>query len=89
MKCPTCNKRYDFLDGNKEKGITSLCGKHHYQIKGKKKDLKELKKKLKDVEDYGYCLRYENMTIFKDGRVLIKTDSEKKAKTLYSKIIGD
>ncbi len=42
------------------------------------------------VTDFGYCINLDNkMTIFNDGRALIKAKDEKEAKSLYSRFVGN
>ena len=70
-----------------------------------KKQFNELKGKLKKigkvgnerargefshVTDFGYCINFENkLTIFNDGRALVKAKDEKEAKSLYSRLVGN
>ena len=82
--CEVCNGRYEYLEG-KKKNIVKFCGSGMYQIKGKFK-FNEVKRIL-NVKGKDF-LRYKNMIIFKD-RALIKTKSEREAKIIYSKIIGN
>lgn len=82
--CEVCNGEYEYLEG-KKKNIVKFCGSGMYQIKGKFK-FNEIKRILK-VKGEGF-LRYKNLIIFKD-RVLVKTKSEKEARIIYSKIIGN
>ena len=45
---------------------------------------------LSHVTDFGYCINFNNtLTIFSDGRALVKAKDEKEAKTLYSKFVGN
>lgn len=42
------------------------------------------------VTDFGYCINFENkITIFQDGRALIKAKDEKEARSLYSRFVGN
>jgi len=73
-----------------------LCGDNIYQIKTKNMDKKQfckLKNKLKrigKVIDFDYCINFNNkMTIFQDGRTLVKAKDEKEARSLYSKFVGN
>ncbi|MFH1917169.1 MAG: HesA/MoeB/ThiF family protein [Nanoarchaeota archaeon] len=89
--CNTCKrKEFPALTQKKQQKTVKLCGSSCYQISGKLIDLKKIKQKLEKigkVDDLTHCIRYKNMTIFSDGRVLIKTESLEEAKALYQKII--
>ena len=95
--CICCAKNnFEYLIGKKSSRIVKLCGDNVYQIKTKSMDEKQfnkLKLKLKNigrVVDFGYCINFENkLTIFNDGRALIKAKDEKEAKSLYSKYVGN
>lgn len=95
--CNCCAKRnFEYLSGKKSSIIIKLCGDNAYQIKSKsigKKQFNELKNKLKKigrVADFGHCLNFDNkITIFNDGRALIKAKDEKEAKSIYSKFVGN
>ena len=53
-------------------------------------NLKNKLKKIGKVIDFGYCINFDNkMTIFNDGRTLIKAKDEKEAKSLYSRFVGN
>ncbi|RME55217.1 NAD(P)H-binding protein [Candidatus Woesearchaeota archaeon] len=88
-QCPVCNGVYEYLDGKKE-SLVRLCGSGNYQFKGKVAyySLKNNLSKIGKVKDLGYCFHFKELTVFKD-RVLIKSDSEAKARSLYSKYIGN
>ena len=73
-----------------------LCGDNIYQIKTNqfnKKQFNNIKNKLKKIGkviDFAYCINFDNkITIFSDGRALIKAKDEKEAKSLYSKFVGN
>ncbi len=95
--CVCCIKNnFEYLTGKKSSRIVKLCGDNIYQIKSKTIDKKQfniLKNKLKKIGkviDFGYSINFENiLTIFSDGRALIKAKGEKEAKTLYSKFVGN
>ena len=89
--CPTCNKEYIYLNSINPQGILKFCSTGNYQIQFKKINLKKLKlnlEKIETVEDLGSCIKFKNMLIF-ENRALIKTKSEKEAKTLISKYVGN
>lgn len=94
--CPVCIGVYDYLGGKKGSKAVKLCGTCSYQVKGKKVDLQLLKQSLEksadaadsDVKDFGYCLSFGGITIFSDGRALVKAVDEKQARAKYARIIG-
>ncbi len=89
-KCLACKGEYKYLTAEtkeiKQYGINS------YQIKGHKLDLKQTAEKLEKISSVilnEYCLIFKELTILKDGRVIIKAKTEQEAKNLYSKYLGD
>ncbi len=91
-KCSSCNKQFSYLNGEKSQDIIKFCGSNSFQLTTPKLNLQEVAEKLKKIDNVilnDYCLIFKELTIFEDGRVLIKADSEKKAKLLYSKYIGN
>ena len=95
--CACCAKNnFEYLSGKKFSSVVKLCGDNIYQIKTKNMDKKQfckLKNKLKrigKVIDFDYCINFNNkMTIFQDGRTLVKAKDEKEARSLYSKFVGN
>ncbi|MBI2137777.1 ThiF family adenylyltransferase [Candidatus Woesearchaeota archaeon] len=85
--CPACNGNYEYLTGKKGSKITKLCGTGTYQIKGKPVNLNELAARLK-AKSSEYCIYTPEITIFKDGRAIIKAETPEKAKAIYSRITG-
>jgi len=88
--CNACNNRFLFLT-NTTKDIMKFCGTGNYQIPIPKQNLNQLKEeKLKhvNVQDHKDFLQLKHMLIFSD-RVLIKAKSEKEARSLVSKYIGN
>ena len=95
--CVCCVKNnYEHLNGKKSSRTIKMCGNNIFQIKAKhigKNEFNELKnnlKKIGKVVDFGYCINFDSkITIFSDGRALIKSKDEKEAKSLYSKFVGN
>ena len=95
--CICCVKHdFEYLNGKKYSKTIKLCGDNIFQIKTKffdKKNFAELKNKLKSIGkivDFAYCFNFNGkITIFQDGRALIKAKDEKEAKSLYSKFVGN
>ena len=95
-KCVCCVKNnFEYFNGKKSSRIVKLCGDNIYQIKTKtinKAQFNNLKNKLKKIGkviDFGYCIKFDKLTILNDGRALIKAKDEKEAKSLYSKFVGN
>ncbi len=89
--CLACNKEYIYLNSINPQGILKFCSTGNYQIQFKKTNLKKLKlnlEKIGKVEDLGSCIKFKNMLIF-ENRALIKAKSEKEAKILISKYVGN
>tara|TARA_Y100000310_G_scaffold284091_1_gene306635 strand:- start:1903 stop:2868 length:966 start_codon:yes stop_codon:yes gene_type:complete len=89
--CTACKGDYIYLNSINPQGILKFCSTGNYQIQFKKTNLKKLKislKKIGKVEDMGSCIQFKKMLIF-ENRALIKANSEKEAKTLVSKYIGN
>ena len=91
--CECCAKHnYEYLNDKKSSKVVKMCGSELFQIKGKQIDLLELKKKLSmgKLVEMENCLNFNNqITVFADGRCLIKAASESEAKSVYSKFIGN
>jgi len=98
--CKCCVKHeFEYLHVKKRSIVTSLCGQNSVQItpvKTSRLSLNKFSQKLArvgKVEKTAFTLRFSiegyNITIFSDGRALIKgTNDENVAKSLYTKYIG-
>jgi len=99
--CECCGKsNFEFLQARKRKYAVSLCGRNAVQIvptKPLKGDLDHLRKKLSKLgttEMIDGLLRFKTkaaeITVFPDGRTIVGgTTDLAKAKTIYSKYVGD
>src|SRR3989344_1258960 len=95
--CECCVKNnFEYLSGKRASKAMKMCGNEVFQIKNKSmnisqfKDLRNKLKKIGKVIDFDYCLNFNNIiTVFQDGRALIKAKGEKEAKSLYSKFVGN
>ncbi len=85
--CPVCKGTYDYLSGKKGSNPVRLCGSGTYQIKGNPLNLIKLKKNS-EVKDFKVCIGIGDVTVFSDGRALIKASSETEARSKYSRLIG-
>lgn len=90
--CNVCNKKYSYLNGEKSEEIIKICGNNSYQLKGRKLKLSEVARKLEKIDKVllnEYCLIFKELTMFADGRTLIKSETPEEAKSLYTKYIGN
>lgn len=89
--CETCQGKYVYLDNSNNTSIR-FCSAGKYQIKGPVKDFADLIttwRELGKVKFDGTTLQFQNIMFFKDGRALIKANSEEEAQAVYSKFIGN
>jgi adenylyltransferase/sulfurtransferase len=96
-ECPCCARReFPFLD-DRELGPVSLCGRNAVQIRGERHvDLAALGRRLAalgEVRANEYVLRFviapHEMTVFPDGRAIIKGTSDTGvARSLYARYLG-
>ena len=99
--CECCGKReFEFLEAKKRKLVVSLCGRNAVQIvparplRGGLDDLQKKLSKLGRTERIDGLLRFRTktseITIFPDGRTVVGGTSDiAKAKTIFSKYVGD
>lgn len=99
--CQTCAKRdFKYLEARERKFAASLCGRNAVQIvparelRGGLSDLRKQLAKLGDAKVVDGVLRFKSkeadLTVFADGRTIIAgTTNIAKAKTVFSKYIGD
>ena len=87
-KCETCNGNYKWLKGYGDKPVLKLCGSNKFQIKLNPINLEELDKKLNEEKLLTkHCLMLKDMTVFKNGRVLVKAETKQIAKSLIDKYL--
>ncbi len=90
--CLTCKGEYTYLEREGRELILKFCSTGRYQIQGKKNDLAQMKRlweKVGTVVDEGEVLHFKNITLFSDGRALIKAKTEEEARVMYSKWVGN
>ena len=100
-ECECCGKRnFEFLQAKKKKLVVSLCGRNAVQIvparplRGGLDDLHKKLSRLGKTERIDGLLRFRTktseITVFPDGRTIVAgTTDLAKAKTIFSKYIGD
>ncbi len=98
--CECCDKHnFEFLNAKKKETMISLCGRGAIQIipvndvQISFENLGKKLQKLGDVEYHKLVLRFKipdyELNIFKNGRtIIIGTNDEKIAKSLYTKYVG-
>ncbi len=92
--CPTCTKKYPYLIKT-ETPISQFCATGRFQIHAQNWTTDNFAKKRTlwknqtDFKEDSVSISIENITLFQDGRVLIKANSKKEALSLYSKYIGN
>lgn len=90
-KCPACNGNFEFLDGSKEpKTLQYQCsGLYQFFIEGI--DLKAIEKNAKKMgaikKGKGFLL-FNGLSVFENGRILIRAKSLSQAKSLISRYVG-
>ncbi|MBS1266259.1 MAG: SAMP-activating enzyme E1 [Candidatus Woesearchaeota archaeon] len=91
-KCNACNHDFKYITGEKLIKTTKFCGSNTFQLWGEPIKIEKLKKKLQKigkVQSGDYFLIFKNLTVFKDGRVLVKADNKNQAKADFSKYVGN
>jgi len=100
QNCPSCQGKYQFLEGKFEVVASSLCGQNAVQVlnpRQEKISFHRLEQRLKPLGKVSYnkfILRFTidnyEMVVFPDGRAIIKnTNDESLARSLYAKYIGN
>ncbi len=91
--CNACQGNYYHLGKKEISKHIRFCSAGKYQVLGNKKPdlarIKERWEKLGPVEDDGIVLKFKDILLFKDGRALIKANSEEEAQSAYSKYVGN
>lgn len=89
--CPACNRKFEYLTGEKEPLIKQLCA-NTFQFYFDGLDVEELAGRLrklgKVVEGKGYVF-FGNISAFSNGRVFVKAENMEQAKSAVSKYIGN
>jgi len=84
--CPVCNNKFEYLEGKKS-NISKYCNSYIFKEKFNYNLVKAKLKKLgsKEIQK---AIIFDKITIFPKS-IIIKTNSEKEAKSLYSRYIGN
>ncbi|MBI4283250.1 MAG: ThiF family adenylyltransferase [Chloroflexi bacterium] len=97
--CPTCQGKYEFLDGKLGVKTTALCGQNAVQVlypEIREFSFPELAARLKSVAEVNYnefMLRFtadnHEMVVFPDGRAILRNSTDEAlARGLYARYIG-
>lgn len=92
QNCETCKRNFKYLNGEIFSEAVKICGEGTFQIKGRKLDLNEVAKKLSKIDKVfqnEYCLQFKELIMFPDGRAFVSAPSAEKAKSIYTKYIGN
>lgn len=87
--CSSCNQNYKFLNKTSSSLVKLSCSR--FQIKLPPQDLKLLNEKLKKLSPTTLtdeCLFFNDLIIFKNGRILVKAETKERAKSLVDKYLG-
>ena len=88
--CAVCKGTYDYLKSKKKIHSKLLCGKDSYQFKTKKNFL-ELIKHISlshEIIKHDKIAHFRNITLFYDGRVIVKNPDQNAAKKEFLKYVG-
>ncbi|MBI4438442.1 HesA/MoeB/ThiF family protein [Candidatus Woesearchaeota archaeon] len=87
--CPVCAGRYEYLSGSRGSRAVKLCGSGTYQVKGTA-SLDSLRQSLSgsSYRDFGSCISFGDVTLFADGRAIVRASSESDARSRYSRVVG-
>ena len=89
--CPACAGKEEYLSGKKISQATRLCGKGLYQVKGQPVSLRQAAARLSKimaVKRTAGCVHTKKLTLFSDGRALVKAVDEAEARAIYSRLLG-
>lgn len=83
--CKTCEGNFNYLSGKRGNNVIKMCGRNAYQINGPRLNLN----KIKNVLHKGnYSVSNNEIIAFKDGRVIVKANSDSRAKSVYNRYFG-
>ncbi len=93
--CRACNGKYDYLNGTKEPRTLKLQCSNLYQFFVDGMDMGAMGRKAKKAKMVGGVkegkgfLIFNNISMFENGRIMIKANSLKQAKSLLSRFVGN
>ena len=91
-ECNACNGKYVYLETEEEKEIKiiKICARDRWQVDlGKNIDIAQLEEKIPELEiaDDGEYLISKNMTVFSNGRIIVRGKDEEDVKEKIEKIL--
>ncbi|MBI2573326.1 HesA/MoeB/ThiF family protein [Candidatus Woesearchaeota archaeon] len=89
--CPTCNKKYEYLTKVPDIRPIRFCSTGQFQVQGKPVNLKTIEqrwRKIGNPVNDSLSLHLNNITLFADGRALIRAESKQEALKIYTKYVG-
>ncbi|MBI2102842.1 HesA/MoeB/ThiF family protein [Candidatus Woesearchaeota archaeon] len=90
--CIACTQGEELSQHENKIKSMLFCSTGRYQINGKVKDFIEIEQRWQKVGKVfrdNETLSFQNILLFKDGRALIKAQSEAEASTIYDKWVGN
>jgi molybdopterin-synthase adenylyltransferase len=90
-ECRACQGKYDYLNEVEESKRIKFCATRRFQISGVSdfESVVEKWKKVGEVTEDGEMAGFENIVLFRDGRALVKAQTEELAMSAYSKWVGN
>lgn len=88
--CQTCRHKFEYLEGRKESLISYQCS-NLFQFTQEEVDIPTIHKRLAKVDivrGNGRYLFFRNISLFENGRVLIRAKNEAEAKKILAKYVG-
>ena len=83
--CMTCAENFNYLNGKRGNSVIKMCGRNAYQINGSRLNLNKIKNSL---HKSNYSVSNNEIIAFKDGRVIVKANSESRARSIYNRYFG-
>lgn len=96
--CGTCSrKEFPYLDGDQGSATTAVCGEDTYQVNPSdgNVDLAALAEELGGAGAVAWnehLLRFngeEEFTVFRDGRMIVEAEGPERARSIYSRFVGN
>ena len=89
--CPTCHKKYEYLSKSPEIKPVHFCSTGQFQVQGNPINLKTIEgrwKKIGTPTKDSQSIHLKKITLFADGRALIRAQTQQEALKIYTKYIG-
>jgi len=90
--CPACNGVFEYLDKKDTAVLVRFCSAGKFQIRGNKPDLGSIKErwsKIGKVYGDGQMICFGSITLFEDGRALVRAKTKEEALSIYSRLVGN